>query len=565
MGFAGRSARYHPARSGSTARYDGSVTIASRPDPEDVARRLLLSAVALVAATGVAAALQAWVGLADTSAIYLLAIVPIAGRYGTVSGVIASVIAFLVYDFLFTAPRFTFNVTNAQEWLSLLLFLVVAVVIGRLAALQAERASEANRRAREAQAMFGISRALATSPSIDVAAREILDRLIRQTGLERIWIAFGATPAEERLIADSRPAPAGQGAGDGPDLDEEPGPESAATITPWILVRMPGDEPAEWIRAHEGAIEGTSAADDSMALFRVLIEADGEVLGSLWATQLEVDGLPGRGATRSLSLAADQLGLALRRERLADVATTAEIARRSDALKSALLDSVSHDLRTPLATIRALAGGLLDESVPLSAESIRESATTIDGEALRLSEIVRGLLDLSRIEAGELKPNLALHELGELVETVVRRGRASVGEHQVEVDVPDDLPVVVDALFFDQALTNVYENALGHSSPGARIVIRATRLPVDPASSPGSEPYVELVVEDSGPGMTGATLEHVFDKFYRGRGVEGGSRHGLGIGLTVARGLTEAMGATISAGTGDLGGLAVTFRLAGTP
>jgi K+-sensing histidine kinase KdpD len=195
MGFAGRTARYHPARSGSTGRYDGPVTIASRPDPEDVARRLLLSAVALGAATVVAAALQAWVGIADTSAIYLLAIVPIAGRYGTLSGVIASVIAFLVYDFLFTAPRFTFNVTNAQEWLSLLLFLVVAVVIGRLAALQAERASEANRRAREAQAMFGISRALATSPSIDVAAREILDRLIRQTDLERIWIAFGPTPA----------------------------------------------------------------------------------------------------------------------------------------------------------------------------------------------------------------------------------------------------------------------------------------------------------------------------------------------------------------------------------
>jgi two-component system sensor histidine kinase KdpD len=534
------------------------MTAAARPDPEDVARRVVLSAAALGAATAVAAALQAWLGIADTSAIYLLAIVPIAGRYGTTSGVIASVIAFLVYDFLFTAPRFTFNVTNAQEWLSLLLFLVVAVVIGRLAALQAERASEANRRAREAQAMFGISRALATASSIDVAAREILERLIRQTGLARIWIAFGPSPAEEQLVADSGPAETGPAA--------QLGPDSAAANTPWILVRMPGDEPAEWIRAHDGPLEarqGGRTGAESTALFRVLIEADGEVLGSLWGSRPADDGLPGRGATRSLSLAADQLGLALRRERLAEVATTAEIARRSDALKSALLDSVSHDLRTPLATIRALAGGLLDESVPLSADSIRESATSIDGEALRLSDIVHGLLDLSRIEAGELKPNLALHELGELVETVVRRGRASVGEHHVEVAVPDDLPVVVDALFFDQALTNVYENALGHSSAGARIVIRAARLPADPARDPGSEPAVELVVEDSGPGMSEATLEHVFDKFYRGRGVEGGSRHGLGIGLTVARGLTEAMGATISAGAGELGGLAITFRLAG--
>jgi two-component system, OmpR family, sensor histidine kinase KdpD len=509
---------------------------AARPDPEDVLARLALAAAALVAATAVAAGLQTWLGIADTSAIYLLAIVPIAGRYGTVSGVIASVVAFLTYDFLFTAPRFTFNVTNAQEWLSLLLFLVVAVVIGRLVALQAERASEANRRAREAQAMFGISRALATSPTIDAAAEEILGWLIGQTGLERIWIAFGATPGEEYLIADSGPP--------------GPSPESAAAITPWALVRMPGDEPAEWIRAHEGSV-----AAGSVAIFRVLIEADGETLGSLWGSGPEADGLPGRGATRGLSLAADQLGLAQRRERLSAVATTAEIARRSDALKSALLDSVSHDLRTPLATIRAVAGGLLDEGVPLSPEAVRASAETIDDEAERLSEIVHGLLDLSRIEAGELKPNLTLQELAELVETVVRRGRHGVGKHQLQVVVPDDLAVMVDALFFDQALTNVYENAISHSDPGAQILIRASRIE--------SESTVELVVEDSGPGITGAALEHVFDKFYRGQGVEGGSRHGLGIGLTVARGLTEAMGASITAGAGGLGGLAVTFRLAG--
>ena len=123
----------------------------------------MICAAALLGATLGAAALQAWLGIGDASAVYLLAVVVIAGRYGTWSGVIASLIAFLAYDFLFTEPRFTFNVTNPQEWLSLLLFLVVAVVIGRLAALQAERAEEANRRAREAQAMFGISRALATA------------------------------------------------------------------------------------------------------------------------------------------------------------------------------------------------------------------------------------------------------------------------------------------------------------------------------------------------------------------------------------------------------------------
>jgi len=531
--------------------YDGTVISTLQRDPEDIARRTVLAAGALVLATVAAAGLQAWLGIGDASALYLLAIVPIAGRYGTWSGVGASLVAFLAYDFLFTAPRYTFNVTNPQEWLSLVLFLVVAVVIGRLAALQAQRASEADRRTREAQAMFGISRALATAPTIEAASEEVIGRLLAQTGLDRIWIAFGPTPAEEELIADSGPPEP-----PGPDQEApaEPGPDDGPASTPWVLARTPGDEPAEWIRTHEGGTAPVSPTN----LFRVLIEADGEELGSLWGVRSTELGLPGRGATRSLSLAADQLGLALRREQLAKVATSAEIARRSDALKSALLDSVSHDLRTPLATIRALAGGLLDEGVPLSPAAVRDSASTIDEEALRLSEIVHGLLDLSRIEAGELKPNLALHDLGELVETVVRRHHAGEGEHRVEIDVPDDLPVEVDALFFDQALTNVYENALGHSDHDARIRIRAGR----PAGGEPS-PAVELTVEDSGPGMSGAMLEHVFDKFYRGRGVEGGSRHGLGIGLTVARGLTEAMGASISAADSELGGLAVTFRLAG--
>ncbi len=524
------------------------MTPSLRRDPEDVLRRTVLAGGALVLATAAAAGLQAWLGIGDASALYLLAIVPIAGRYGTWSGVIASLIAFLAYDFLFTAPRYTFNVTNPQEWLSLVLFLVVAVVIGRLAALQAQRASEADRRTLEAQAMFGISRALATSPTIDDAAEEILGRLLGQTGLERIWIAFGPTPADEELVADSGPLERDNPAG--PGL----GPDDGPAGTPWILARMPGDEPAEWIRAHEGS----TAPDGPTSLYRVLIEADGELLGSLWGTRATELGLPGRGATRSLSLAADQLGLALRREHLAQVATSAEVARRSDALKSALLDSVSHDLRTPLATIRALAGGLLDEGVPQTAATIRASATTIDEEALRLSDIVHGLLDLSRIEAGELKPNLALHDLGELVETVVRRHRAAEAGHVVEIDVADDLPVEVDALFFDQALTNVFENALAHSDHDARIRIGACRAEAGPASA-----AVELTVEDSGPALSGVMLEHVFDKFYRGQGVEGGSRHGLGIGLTVARGLTEAMGASISAANGDLGGLAITFRLAG--
>ncbi len=116
--------------------------------------------------------------------------------------------------------------------------------------------------------------------------------------------------------------------------------------------------------------------------------------------------------------------------------------------------------------------------------------------------------------------------------------------------------MLVDALFFDQALTNVYENALAYSRPDSLIRFRAA---AGDQASPSGAP-AELIVEDSGPGLDPAVREHVFDKFFRGRGVEGGSRQGLGIGLTIARGMTEAMGGQIEAGPSDLGGLAITFR-----
>ena len=338
-------------------------------------------------------------------------------------------------------------------------------------------------------------------------------------------------------------------------------------MTPWVLVRMPGDEPAEWIRAHEGPSGGEAAS--GIALFRVLIEADGEVLGSLWSRRDGEPGLPGRGATRSLSLAADQLGLALRRERLAEVATTAEIARRSDALKSALLDSVSHDLRTPLATIRALAGGLLDEGVPLSPVESASRPRRSTSEALRLSDIVRGPArpEPDRGRRAEAGPGPArARRAGRYGPPALPDGGRARTRSQVEI--PEDLPVLVDALFFDQALTNVYDNALAHSASDSVVRLRAQRTePLGSSAAGAAEiraPSVELVVEDSGPGLIRPVLEQVFDKFYRGQGVEIGSRHGLGIGLTIARGLTEAMGAQIEAGAGELGGLAITFRLAGS-
>jgi two-component system sensor histidine kinase KdpD len=500
---------------------------------------LVLGAASLVLATLTALALETWLGVADASAIYLLAVVVMAGRYGTWPAVAASFAAFLAYDFLFTQPRLTFSVADPQEWLSLLLFLVVAVVIGRLAALQAERAAEATLRAREAETLFGISRSLATAASVREAAQAMVEGLRTAAQMERVWVAAGPTAKLERVLADTAPGEA----------------RPAARLA-WLLHRATESGGDDWIRTHTAGAPEARLIEPSAGLvaYRMAIEADGHPVGSIWALRDRDAGPPSRGATRLLTSAADQIGPALRRERLAAEATSAEVARRSDALKSALLDSVSHDLRTPLATIRAVAGGLLDPEVDSPPEAMRRAAAEIDEQAAHLSETVRDILDLSRIEAGEIRAQVEVHDLGELVAGVVSRQRANLADHAVKIDVGADLPpVAVDAPFFDQVLSNVLENAVQHGGAEVGISI-GTQRPEDGSGE------IDLLVDDSGHGVEAAELPRLFEKFRRGR--QGGrGRRGLGIGLSIARGMTEAMGGRIFAEPSPLGGLRIRIRL----
>jgi two-component system sensor histidine kinase KdpD len=293
---------------------------------------------------------------------------------------------------------------------------------------------------------------------------------------------------------------------------------------------------------------------DRATVHRVRVEASGEALGSVWALRAREEREPDRAETRILTAAADQLGQAIVRDRADLERTNAEIARRSEALKTALLDSVSHDLRTPLATIRAAAGSMLDESVAWTAQDQREAFQAIDAEAERMGRLVRNLLDLSRIEGGALKPELEPTDLDDLVPQVARRAGAATTKH-VLVELPDSLPpVLADQLYLSQVLANLLENAIRHG--GEAIRVRASH------QSDGS---VEISVEDDGPGVPKAALPHLFEKFYQAGPPGEGKRRGMGIGMTVVEGLTRAMGGDVSASRSDLGGLRVDVRLRPAP
>jgi two-component system sensor histidine kinase KdpD len=486
---------------------------------------------ALVVAS-LAVALAVRLGVTHAAPIYLLAVVAVGMRWGTVPAVITSVAAFLAFDFLFVQPLYTFTISSPEEWLNLLLLLAVAVAIGRLVALQAEHAQEVAQRAREAQALFGISRALAETRTIEEAAPVVLERLAAAAAMDRIWFALGPTPADEKTIADTAPG--------------EPLPVPAWQV---VLQRSPGEEPARWARMHV-ATDMVRRRADRATVHRVRVEASGEALGSVWALRARDERQPDRAETRILSAAADQLGQAVIRDRADHERTNAEIARRSEALKTALLDSVSHDLRTPLATIRAAAGSMLDESVTWTPEDRREAFLAIDSEAERMGRLVRNLLDLSRIEGGALKPELEPCDLDDLLAQVVRRAGAGTPK-RVLVELPDSLPpVLADQLYLSQVLANLIENAVRHG--GDLIRVRGSQ-------SPGG--LVQISVEDDGHGVPKTALPHLFEKFYQAGPPSEGKRRGMGIGMTVVEGLTRAMRGEVEAGRSELGGLRVDVRL----
>jgi two-component system sensor histidine kinase KdpD len=517
--------------------------------PRPTRASLPLAAIAITSiaiGTLVVAALETWTDIPDASAVYLVAVVVVGWLGGTWPALGTAVASFVVYDILFTNPRFSLVVADPVELLNLVLVLIVALAVGRLAALGHERATEADRRATEATASFAISRLLATADSTASALPVITARLARDVPLRRAWVTLEAPGRDRpRTAADT-----GSGSTPAPTL-----------VT--TLIRMPGDEPARWVRAHapaahQGPPPGAATGGQGTAI-RVKIETGGTVWGAVWGLLSGSEVAPDPAATRLMALAADQLALALRRDQLRDDAVRAEVARRSDAFKSALLESVSHDLRTPLASIRATADNLADPASEPSPAEVRAAAEGIDVEVERLDRLVRSVLDLSRIGSGTLAPDLEVHDLTVLVESAIGRARQTLGNRTITFGPPPEpCLVLVDAVLLDTAIANVLDNIARHTPDRTRVEIAIDRPQPD---------RVRLTIEDDGPGVPDDELEAIFDRFRRGATTTGdaGARRGMGIGLSIVRGMSEAMGGTATARRGSLGGLAVVLDLPAAP
>jgi two-component system sensor histidine kinase KdpD len=472
-------------------------------------------------------------GVRDASTVFLLAVALVAYLRGSWAAVGTALGAFLAYNFLFLPPEFTFFVSDPQHILTLILLLTVGAGIGRLTGQQRDQARRSERREHEARALFNVSRAIATAKRMKDALPVLVRSLAEDARMTRVWIGLGSTWAQEQVVAASDPGTEAQGAA----------PHS-------VLRRASAEGEPGWVRlSPPGPPAGRR---DGLAMYRIELADGTEPIGSLWAARDPRLGPPTGEETRLLAAAADQIGQGIMRDRLSEQATELEVARRSEELKAALLDSVSHDLRTPLATIRASAGTLADPSVALTLDDARATAREIDAEADRLANLVSGLLDMSRITGGALETRPETMPVSEVVMPALRRAMAALGNRRIELAIPDDLPpMVVDPVLVSQVLDNLLENVSRHTLADAPMRIAATATP----------DAVTMRVEDGGAGVPPEAMPHIFEKFYRVPARRGSARQGTGLGLAVVKGMAEAMGGSVGATRSELGGLAIDLRL----
>jgi two-component system sensor histidine kinase KdpD len=482
--------------------------VAAGPSPSFEVKPYIVALMAVAAALGLSLVLRPLLGVENVDLLFLTAIVGIAVRYGLWPSLAASVAASLCYNFFFLPPVYTFTITDPTNVAAFLLFAVLAIVVSNLAGRGRTQTVSALQRVRSVESLYAFSRKLASAGTMDdvlwATAHQIASMLrvrvvllLRDNGSIAVK---GGFPPEDRLeeadLAAAKWAweqdrPAGR------DSDALPGAR-------WLFFPM---------RTGRGAIGIVGICrDESGPLLR--------------AEQ-----------RRLLDALADQGALAIERVHLVEDIERVRREAEADRLRSALLTSISHDLRTPLAAVLGAAGALRDLPKSLDDDAKADLLATIIDESERLNRFIANLLDMTKLESGAVVPNLAPHDVGEIVGSALERAKKILARHRVEVAIPSDLPMIaVDPVLFEQVLFNLLDNAAKYAPAGTAIRIQGWQ----------DNDTVKLQVLDEGEGIPPDDLERIFDKFHR---VQKGDqvRAGTGLGLSISRGFVEAMRGSITA------------------
>jgi two-component system, OmpR family, sensor histidine kinase KdpD len=463
---------------------------------------------AVAAALGVGELIQPLLGIENVDLVFLTAVVGIAVRYGLWPSLFATVVSSLCYNFFFLPPIYTFTITDPTNVGAFVFFTIVAVVVSHFAARGRTQTVAAHDRVRTVELLYAFSRKLAGVGTLD----DVLWATAYQAALMLKVRVVLLLPEDGTIVIK---------AGYPPEdiLDEA---DVAAAKWAWQNNRTAG--------------RGSDTLPGAKRLFLPMRTGRGAI-GIIGIDSDKPGPLLTPDQRRLLDALIDQSALAIERVRLVEDLERAKRTAEADRLRSALLTSISHDLKTPLAAVLGAAGTLRDLSSALSDGEKADLLATIVDEAERLNRFIANLLEMTKLESGAIVPNAAPHDIGEIVGSALRRASKILAHHHVELELAADLPMLdLDAVLFEQVLFNLLDNAAKYSPDGTTIRVQSWR----------DRDSVCLQVLDEGDGIPAAELEHIFDKFYR---VEKGDqvRAGTGLGLAISRGFVEAMHGTITA------------------
>jgi len=473
-----------------------------------------------IASTGLAYLMFGKFELANLIMVFLLGVVFIATRFGRGPSILASFLGVAIFDLFFVTPYFSFTVSDSQYLVTLLAMLTVAMLISSLMADVRSQAKVAGHRERRATVLYAMSRDLTASQSEDEIVRTAVHHLYSEFGSRNV-ILF--PDANGRIIY-----PGGRAL-----------PESLHGADLSV---------AQWVFDHnEIAGQGTHTLPGAEAIYFPLSIKE-TMLGVLVLLPVNLRRVFLPEQQKLLETFLGQIAQAVTRVRLTEQARKVQVEMEAERLRNSLLSSISHDLRTPLATIVGSASTLVEEDRSLGSENKLELSRAIYDEARRMSNLVNNILDMARLDAGAIELNRQWVPLDEIIGVVLTRLQKRLVKRRVNVKLPPGTAMIyVDAVMIEQVLINLLENALRYTPEASPLEILADACP----------DAVEISVVDQGPGLPKGSESKLFEKFYRVQ--HEATQSGVGLGLAICKAIIEAHGGSIQAHNRPTGGAVFSF------
>jgi two-component system sensor histidine kinase KdpD len=482
--------------------------------------RYLLGLLLVAGATGISALLSPYISPTNMVVVYLLAVVFAAVYLGRGPAVITSILGVAAFDYFFVPPHLTLAVSDTEYLLTFFGLLGVGLVISQLTAQIREQADAAKLREVQTVALYELGRDLTETAGTEAVTQTAIAH-IGQTFSREVAIFL---PVDEFLKVFATSA-------------------GLAISDDDLAV-------AAWTFEHEQpAGRGTDTLPEASMRYQPLKTMRGAV-GVLGVKPSMPDRFLTRDQLRTLDAFANQVALAIERARLAEKTRQNEMLEITDKLQNALLNSISHDLRTPLVSITGALSSLANEQVTLDEPARRNLIETASEEADRLNRLVGNLLDMTRLESGAMRVKRNATDIQDLVGSSLEEIGTRLGHRSITVEVPDSLPLVsMDFVLIQRVLVNVIDNGLKYSPSDSPIEIRAQMAGA----------FVEITVADRGVGIPPEDLTRIFDKFYRVQRPD--NVNGTGLGLAIGKGIVDAHGGFISAENRPGGGTIITIAL----